>query len=359
MRRLSIKPNRTKPNHRVSAINRAYPPPPLPPRPSPSPPPSIPPFVRGSAYYPEARDYEDCLAAFYDWQDLTDQVNQFSVVCPSIHAFAHVLPFQPLISFPPSRPPQFTSSPDPTRKPRRFAERRELREELVFRLYLETPEFVSGDLYARLDGVRAADLAAMDREVNGGRGRRRRKVVVDGMGRVVPDVDPESMVLPSRMMGEGEGEDGDGWGSDGEEWEEGWDEEDEEDEDEDEAAAGLAGWDEEAADEQDSVFFERSLHPLPPGAHRWWPPPPPPPPGQAFGGGAPYLMGADGAGGVGAEEPPHGPEEEQLLFTKIVKDVFATAPPQGEAPPRLEDPFQVGSRAWVCMVLVDRSIGFA
>ena len=28
-----------------------------------------------SAYYPDARDYDDCLAAFYDWQDLTDQVN--------------------------------------------------------------------------------------------------------------------------------------------------------------------------------------------------------------------------------------------------------------------------------------------
>lgn len=27
------------------------------------------------AYYTDARDYDDCLAAFYDWQDLTDQVN--------------------------------------------------------------------------------------------------------------------------------------------------------------------------------------------------------------------------------------------------------------------------------------------
>lgn len=29
-----------------------------------------------SAYYPDARDYDDCLAAFYDWQDLTDQVKE-------------------------------------------------------------------------------------------------------------------------------------------------------------------------------------------------------------------------------------------------------------------------------------------
>ena len=63
---------------------------------------------------------------------------------------------------------QFTRSPDPARKPRRFAERRELREEVIYRLYVETPEFVTGELFARFDEARIADLAALDREVNGG-----------------------------------------------------------------------------------------------------------------------------------------------------------------------------------------------
>lgn len=250
--------------------------------------------------------------------------------------------------------PQYTRSPDPRRKPRRFAERRELREEVIYRLYLETPEFAAGELFARFDETRKADLAAMDRAVNGDEGdggrkrggrKRQGKVLVDGAGRVVTDVDPESVVLP-KSGGGGRGA------------EEGWEEEEEVEVGDGRnappprmtaaEAAELAAWDEEGADPADAVFFERSLQPLPPGAHKWWPPPPPPPLGAAFGGNVPPPVlgaanGADGEG-VGGREPAHGPEEEQILLTKILRDEFATAPPEGgvTAVPRLEDPFEVG-----------------
>lgn len=222
---------------------------------------------------------------------------------------------------------------------------------MIYRLYVETPEFVAGELFARFDEARIADLAVLDREVNGGgdegakgpsggggggeqrQGRRQQKVLIDGAGRLVPDVDPESMVLPrSAALARGYGR----WGA-------------EEEAGDEEAlspprmtaaeAAELAGWDEEGSDPADAVFFERSLQPLPPGAHRWWPPPPPPPPGTAL---PPPLL--DG-------EPAHGPEEAQVLLTKIIKNAFATAPPEGEAAaaPRLEDPFEVGWWLSVCV----------
>lgn len=34
----------------------------------------LPPLLRRSAYYLDGRDYDDCLAALYDWEDLTEQV---------------------------------------------------------------------------------------------------------------------------------------------------------------------------------------------------------------------------------------------------------------------------------------------